>query len=160
MAVVCPCCGSAAYLHRWASVVPKLMLVQCVQQLLTLQLKVPDVHKHRSTSCFCCICNDPPFNQTENTIFSVPLLCICSWSGDYTMKRSTNISNSTLPPPTNVSNKTYASDSDTAAECSGNHGCKAFTLVVPDSRDSADGYLKSAAGPTTYAEGTFVFIKN
>jgi hypothetical protein len=76
------------------------------------------------------------------------------------MKRSTDISNSTLPPPTNVSKKTYASDSDTAAECSGNPGCKAFTLVVPNSRDSADGYLKSAAGPTTYTEGTFVFIKN
>jgi hypothetical protein len=81
------------------------------------------------------------------------------------MKRSADIPNNALPPISFSKDSgnprlEYASDSVTAAECSSNPDCKAFTLVVPHNQSSATGYLKSTTGPTTYTEGIFVFIKN
>jgi hypothetical protein len=44
---------------------------------------------------------------------------------------------------------------DVAAACSANPTCKAFTTTS----SSSGGYLKTAAGPTTYTEGTVTYVK-
>lgn len=43
---------------------------------------------------------------------------------------------------------------DVAAACSANGNCKAFTTT-----SSGGGYLKTAAGPTSYAEGVITYKK-
>jgi len=43
---------------------------------------------------------------------------------------------------------------DVAAACSSNPSCKAFTTT-----STSGGYLKTASGPTSYTEGTTVYVK-
>jgi hypothetical protein len=43
---------------------------------------------------------------------------------------------------------------DVAAACTANPSCKAFTTT-----SSYAGYLKAAAGPTSYAEGVITYQK-
>lgn len=43
---------------------------------------------------------------------------------------------------------------EVAAACAANPECKAFTTTT-----SYGGYLKNAAGPTTYTEGAVTYVK-